>query len=258
MKVKGWTVAWVLVAVVMALVLATAGHAAARSARTASSVLELTGVTCKGTSFCVATGYYATDARKPEHPPILDMWNGRSWRAIPQPRRGILNMNDIQCPGPSFCLALRTLLGPPISTDVVTWNGRSWKTINLQAPVPLQNVTCLSARFCVGWGSTDSGRVVTWWNGKDWQGMPSSTDGCGGPDCQYRGLTCASETNCMLRGLYCGDETCEDEFNYVQAGTGDTTGTTPRPTSPPPARASAAAAPASHRPGRPAPPPGSA
>jgi hypothetical protein len=52
--------------------------------------------------------------------------------------------------------------------------------------------------------------------------MPAVSGGCGGPDCRYGDLTCASATNCSATGSYCDDDDCDSTSDFAQVWNGTT------------------------------------
>jgi hypothetical protein len=109
--------------------------AAGPSARSGTGPAAFSGLSCKGGSFCLATGSY----HKSGHPPVtlLEAWNGRAWRTFPKPR--YFDSSGITCGGPTFCLAVT--VPPQHQPRTVVWNGRTWRAFTPQPPVPFA-VTC--------------------------------------------------------------------------------------------------------------------
>ena len=210
-------VRFLLVAGVAALVAGLIGGgsgwaAAGPSASSASASASFYALSCKGSSFCLATG----NLSKPSHPflPLLEEWNGRAWRIFPKPPA---YDNNITCGGPSFCLAA-TL--PPTSRPLaVVWNGRAWRAFKPQPPDPF-HVTCSSPKFCVTFNNPGSpARILEWNGGKSWLPMPGARGSCAGPDCHFESLTCATATDCSVLGSYC-TTTCEVTVSFSETWNG--------------------------------------
>jgi hypothetical protein len=189
---------------------AQARAATAPSVRRLASPAAFSGVSCKGGSFCLATGSYS----KTGHPdlPLLEEWNGKTWRIMPEPPGTLFS---ITCGAPSFCLAATQPARSGART--VVWNGRTWRTFKHQPP-DIYSVSCETPTFCVTFGS---GLDIVDWNGKDWQSMPGAENGCGGPDCGYdNDLSCSSATDCRVTGSYCDDDDCNGTSDFSQTWNG--------------------------------------
>jgi len=182
--------------------------AAVPSARSGTSPAVISGLSCKGGSFCLATGFY----HKPGHPDIAlaEAWNGRAWRFFPKPRY-YDNNDPITCGGPSFCLAV-TLPPGTSQSRAVAWNGRAWRAFTPQPPDQF-DLMCPAARFCLTW---DSSQIVAWNGGKSWRPMPGAGFSCAGPDCTFTFVSCSTATICADEGLYCTDDNCDSEVDFTE------------------------------------------
>jgi hypothetical protein len=111
------------------------------------------GVSCTGTTNCVAVGSYANGPL--ESPVLAESWNGSAWTAVPGPSTGSVNFNvlfGVSCTSSTNCVAVGTYdngLGSDL-TLIEFWNGTSWTIM------PSPNVRVLNASV-VGMAATPSG-----------------------------------------------------------------------------------------------------
>lgn len=173
--------------------------AAAPSARHPVARAILSGVSCRGRSFCMAVGNYSEPGH--DHVRLAEEWNGRKWRIVADPLRG--DLSTLTCGSPSFCLADRTSV-----RRVAVWNGRTWRTLKNQ-PADGRDVACGSATVCMAF----DGSQIQGWNGRRWRVLAGSDICAAGPPGDPCGwdsgtLTCGSGTNCMALGFVCTTTDC--------------------------------------------------
>jgi hypothetical protein len=109
----------------------------------------LDGVSCVGTSFCVAVGYInGTSTDKT----LIQKWNGTSWATVNSPHPGTGSfLNAVSCVSTSFCLAVGSYGTSTTSPTLVEkWNGSKWTMVTSPNPVTpaangLDGVSCTSA-----------------------------------------------------------------------------------------------------------------
>jgi alpha-tubulin suppressor-like RCC1 family protein len=173
---------------------------------------SLYGVSCVSAKFCMAVGeqYPVCPCRHPTTN-LVETWNGRAWSVVPSPRPPGPPFKDslltgVSCVSVSFCVAVGVAYphsGGPSSTLVESWNGSVWSI----APDPnpgispgLQDVSCVSIRFCVTVGNfletLFSGHsLVESWNGTEWS-VVASPDGGG----LLHAVSCVSAKRCVAVG----------------------------------------------------------
>jgi hypothetical protein len=165
---------------------------------------ELNGVSCVSTSFCVAVGS-STALGSALTQTLSERWNGASWTTTPSPGGlgGELNLNDVSCASPSFCLSLGYApSGGPlgIAPAQLLWNGTwSMPDASNTAP-PAGGLSCLSATFCMA----ATGNTYSRWEGATWSNMvvaPSSEADAAAA------MACASPTFCVSVGSRDGHAT---------------------------------------------------
>lgn len=170
-----------------------------RPAHAPADPAAFTSLTCFGRSFCLAAGSDAEPGHRPV--PVLEKWNGRTWRVIADPR-GYRLSYPLTCGDPTLCLATVKNAARPLRT--VRWNGRTWQNFTPQPPDPL-DITCYthSPTFC-----RSSGLTLT---GKSWQNVPDPNGLCGGPptSCEPGPVSCVSADFCTGSDTYCTDDNCD-------------------------------------------------
>ncbi len=95
------------------------------------------------------------------------------------------NMNDIDCPTPSFCMAVGN------NGATMYWDESVWTVVATPTANHLNGVVCLSATFCKAAGA--SGTLLSW-NGTAW-----SDESMGTTESLF-GLDCTSVSACMAVG----------------------------------------------------------
>jgi hypothetical protein len=202
----------VLAAGAAAALVAAVGCAAGPATPALTGSAVFTALSCKGSSFCLAVGTYP----KPKHPDLalIEKWNGRTWQIFPKPRA----YSSISCGGPSFCLADTA---PPKSPPVtMVWNGKAWRTFKDQLPDGFSG-TCASPTFCVTFDnpSIPVNTNILGWTGRGWHDTGASS-GCGGPDCLFYALSCATATDCSTSGSYCTNDDCDSTVDFSETWNG--------------------------------------
>ena len=172
---------------------ATPSRAARTAVMAASSfggTSQLTDVSCRSQSWCMAVGQYTT-TDKARHS-LAAIWTGSGWRTLKNPPG--IGLPAVACSSEKFCMAG----GGP--TGVMTWNGSVWRKI--AAPSGgLSGVTCASRTLCM----TTVGQAFYVWNGTSWHNVKQISDFCNGTapgPCGISGLSCGSTTNCMAVGTW--------------------------------------------------------
>jgi hypothetical protein len=148
---------------------------------------------------------------------VRDDWNGSSWSALNVPLLSSgHDLVDVSCVSATFCVAVGS---HNLQTLAEKWNGSSWSTMTTKNTVPphaqpsncigtscyqsddgLNNVSCLSATFCVAVGTAEgptapSPTVDELWNGTAWSVMPFT-----GSNNANSAVSCTSTTFCMAIG----------------------------------------------------------
>ena len=196
----------VTAALLPALALGGTARAAGPPARSPAAgarvvAARLTGVSCKGNSFCMAAGSYPYKGVR-----LTEAWNGRSWRDVRNPLSG--NLTGISCGGPAFCFATRVRSPQGQAIGSAEWNGRTWKAFNSG---DLFGVTCGSPKLCMIIQEGASPHTIAGWNGKHWLAGPDACSGAPpGTDCGFTALDCGSATFCLANGYACDTTDCGD------------------------------------------------
>jgi hypothetical protein len=169
---------------------------------TSASVLN--GVSCHGSSFCMAVGSYKVNAspttgQTNKAVPLADKWNGTTWTSVPvpppQPKSHSTILLGVSCTSATFCMAVGS--APDDVGLAEKWNGTKWSIVLTPAGASAdQAVSCTSASAC-----TAVGNSVERWNGTKWsvQANPlTDTPGPGGGD--LNSVSCPSATSCTAIG----------------------------------------------------------
>ncbi len=179
-------------------------------------------VSCPSIDFCASVGVYNNVfAGNPvgASQAVRDKWNGSSWSALRAPLlSGGHDLVDVSCASANFCVAVGS---HNLQTLAEKWNGSSWSTMTTKNTVPahawpsychgaggscyqsddaLNDVSCLSATFCVAVGSAEgptapSPTLDEVWNGSTWSVMPSTNS-----NDTISAVSCLSTTFCMAVG----------------------------------------------------------
>jgi hypothetical protein len=167
----------------------------------------LGGVSCVGTSFCVAVGYInGTSTDKT----LIQKWNGTSWATLSSPHPGTGSfLNAVSCVSTSFCMAVGSYGTRTASPTLVEkWNGSKWSMVTSPNPgTPAANgldgVSCASPTSCVAVGSSDVNPTATplaeKWNGTSWTLTTLPDDALASSG--LNGVSCPSATFCLAVGV---------------------------------------------------------
>ena len=152
----------------------------------ATTLGELTTVSCPAAKSCAAVGYASSPKGLGS---LAETWNGKTWTltTVRWPK-GTSNemLSGVSCVAGNRCVAVGTIdsnLKSASNTGkaaAATWNGRAWTVTGVPAPARgkaslLKGVTCLSASNCVAVGqvgpsgSTNGTGLSAFWNGKSWR-----------------------------------------------------------------------------------------
>jgi hypothetical protein len=92
---------------------------------------QLDGVSCAGSSACMAVGSSAGTAA-PEQP-LAEQWNGTGWSVTPVPataRAAVSQLSDVSCVSASDCWAVGSRDMPSrVATLIEHWNGTAWSRV---------------------------------------------------------------------------------------------------------------------------------
>jgi hypothetical protein len=114
---------------------------------------QLVGVSCWGTTFCMAVGFTKGDTAVRD---LSQQWNGATWSNLATP--GAITpagsgLAGVSCVGPSLCVATGTnLVGPGDAsgtTRIIGWNGQTWARESSPNPGPARNLLLLYSVSCV-------------------------------------------------------------------------------------------------------------
>jgi hypothetical protein len=187
------------------------------------AVLE--SVSCTSSTFCLASGAYSPKSNPGEGIPLVELWNGSSWKLTPPPRPAsspYANLDAASCvanpasPTKSSCVVSGVYA---TSTGLQAWaesfDGEHWKNLNIPQPQgsssgpwldAVTGVSCSSTTSCAlvgtetqltATGGSSKGFAETLANGT-WTVAtvdPSSTKGS-----ELNSVDCLSSTFCVAAG----------------------------------------------------------
>jgi len=201
----------------------------------------LESVSCASSTFCIASGSYAPARNTSDEVPLVELWNGSSWKQTPPPlptSTSFANLDAVSClpnsasPTKSSCVVSGFYA---TSTGLQAWadsfDGEHWK--NLKIPQPhgsssniwldeVSDVSCSSLTSCAIVGiaaelnskqtaiQTNSGFAETLANGT----WTVATVRPSGKNSDLIGVDCLSSTFCMASGGI-------GAYNTAEGGEGD-------------------------------------
>jgi hypothetical protein len=180
---------------------------------TGMSEVDLDGVSCNGSTFCMAVGLQRASLRQT----LAEMWNGTVWTVVTMPAVTASTENyltAVSCAGPGFCATVGTTntSGEATAVSLIEhWNGASWSV--MPSPNPsgsfggnLTGVSCISATSCttVGGFNTNSGlshqaTSGAIWNGVSWSEV-TTPDPAGVNNVEFDGVSCLTNSACHAVG----------------------------------------------------------
>jgi hypothetical protein len=170
---------------------------------------ELAAVSCPGRSSCMAVGSYTVVHPAKPKPRLqalnlAEFWNGRAWKVLATPDRGIVNqLAGVSCTAPDRCVAVGWSLAGTIAES---WNGSRWQLMTTRNPAPdiaLSSVSCARRSSCVTVGGEDFGEgllVAEVWNGRSWQVRNPPTPQ--GVEASLVSVSCPGPADCIATGYY--------------------------------------------------------
>jgi hypothetical protein len=127
------------------------------------------GLSCLGTSFCVAVGALTSALQA-----VSVEWNGTSWQSLPVGPTVSL-FSQVSCARKTFCMA--TGQDATANPTFSTWNGTTWSSIPLPPGLDPADVSCSHGSQCVTVGLNDLNRpVASQWNGNTWTALKIPSD----------------------------------------------------------------------------------
>jgi putative hemolysin len=179
---------------------------------------SLFGVSCTGTSNCMAVGYSYTLSA---HIGMLaEHWDGSTWKVVEVPDVGDQNaqLTGVSCVTADECTAVGAVMPysskglPPI---VERWDGSTWNAMQLPRPgkeiafIDAFGVDCANSVRCVVVGYADGPKIgVTTWTGEldatSWTSgtiaYPEATSD------QLYGISCPTASSCQAVGFLLDSE----------------------------------------------------
>ncbi len=167
----------------------------------------LSGVSCVGTAFCMADGYY-NNLNSIEQI-LIEQWNGSNWSLVTSPISSTEpnDLSAVSCTSTSFCMASGFYRSSSVGYSLFgEWNGTGWSVVSspdVKSP-DLNTISCSSTSFCVAAGGYNKGSaeqtLIEEWNGTNWNEVDSPS--IGGTDNNLDAVSCADATFCMAVTYY--------------------------------------------------------
>jgi hypothetical protein len=174
-----------------------------------TAVAVLKGISCTSTSACTATGFTGGGART-----LAERWNGTKWVIQPGPGHHATSseLNAVSCSSSRACTAVgdNSFGGGSLAEG---WNGSAWLIQRTPKPtasfasqlVPLNGVSCLSAKACIAVGNYDTGSsaqktLAERWNGTRWKIKPTPKITTSS-EVALNGVSCGSARGCIAVGF---------------------------------------------------------
>lgn len=175
----------------------------------------LVGVTCLGTTDCVAVGDDVSTSET-----LVESWNGTAWSIIPSPNGDFDNeLSGVSCTTATNCMAVGTEQGVTLAE---TWDGTTWSIVSSPDPVnstgaDFSGVSCTSPTGCIAVGSYGESKkvplqtLVETWNGTTWSITPSPSPNKNAD--VLGGVSCTSSINCVAAGYRGRGTTLIEDWN---------------------------------------------
>jgi hypothetical protein len=175
----------------------------------------LSGVSCRGASFCMAVGSYHTAADTEQA--LAEQWNGHRWQLLHpvSPGTQMNYLASVSCPTRTECVAVGSSDNQSghWHTLAELWNGISWSalpTLDVLRNNGFSAISCPSARTCMAVGSSrasDSLYTATLaeeWDGATWKVLATPDPGVPVEFNVLSGISCIRPGWCMAVGYMSG------------------------------------------------------
>jgi Bacterial Ig domain/Bacterial Ig-like domain (group 3) len=150
----------------------------------------LSGVSCLAATQCVAMGVSSNTSTGADEA-LVESWNGTSWSVAYGPTLGgtEANLDSVSCISFTNCAGVGFELDPSPGvqeqTLALSWDGTTSSVVPTANPSStfdeFDGVSCVTASFCAGVGSTQSPfpstpqSLLETWNGSSWSVAPTAT-----------------------------------------------------------------------------------
>ncbi len=194
---------------------------------------QLHGVSCAGSTFCVAVG---DDIVGSGVATLIESWDGTVWSVVPSPdpTSSVDILEAVSCVSAVDCMAVGTYQTGFVS-DALTesWNGSIWVVVPSPNPGSNTNglggVSCTGTTQCVAVGSYYTAGSVgqalaETWNGTSWSVTPTPTPGTSG--ISLSSVSCPSADYCQAVGYSTATST---EETAIESWDGSTWTVLPSP-----------------------------
>jgi hypothetical protein len=171
------------------------------------------GISCKGSSACMAVGYSVKSGKKTAFAVGLNSESKWVTQTMPEPASATSSeLHGVDCLSSTFCVAVGSYAlsaGEPQWAWSATWNGSTWTLQTVPKPASSQrsvllDVSCSSSSACAGAGGyrNSSGVQVSFvqrWNGTSWSHQ-ASPNPVGSTNTVFQGVSCVASSPCVAVG----------------------------------------------------------
>jgi len=194
----------------------------------------LSGVSCPGTSSCLAVGHYvSTSHTEPNvQKALAERWDGSKWELLTPatPEGGKQpTLQAVACAAVSDCTATGNYINGSGTTVPLAehWNGTSWSVQSTPSPEgatssSLAAISCSSSSACTAVGKSTKAiehqepittTLAERWNGTSWSIQTTPNPSGSAP--ALEGVSCASATECIAVGQYAssGEKVLAERWN---------------------------------------------
>lgn len=198
---------------------------------------QLSAVSCRSVTLCVAVGNYATAVGSPT---FSELWNGTKWTleatASPAGATGS-QLSGVSCTSATACTAVGGYSNSSVASEplVESWDGTTW-TVQATPSVAggtypfLYSVSCSSGAACTAVGTyndASAGALIEMWNGTNWTiktppTLPSTF-------VRLSGVSCTAANACTAAGDYTNSSSVDLPLAEAWNGTDWTIQATPSP-----------------------------
>ncbi len=169
---------------------------------------SLGGVSCIGSSFCMAVGFSFGST-------LTELWDGTKWSIVPSPKAPGTgpSLSAVSCPSTTDCIAVGSSAGPPGSLRPLSerWNGVGWSVLDVPGTrSALTGISCSGPSACFAVGSREmaegsgtqgpvpTGTLIEQWNGVTWSAVSSPDPAT--PSASLSAVSCVGADWCTAVG----------------------------------------------------------
>jgi len=164
---------------------------------------RLESVSCSGSTFCVAAGWYEKSSGSIVA--LLEKWNGTQWEVSSSPSLSG-KLAGVSCNATNSCFAVGySSEFNPAKVVSEVWNGTKWEVTYLSGPAAggasaLAGVSCSGFSACTAVGYWGAEPLAERWGSKWTAEYPPTTEAA--QRNELHGVSCVDPTSCIAVGRY--------------------------------------------------------